>query len=109
MADTSVIKKDVTFKFSNDTTRKVSVNNFNPSTEGEENAVNDFRAKIQAFNDSDVTLAATAYFSNADDNGNVFPVTSITDANVTITEKTVIYATSESARLSALNISEGGE
>lgn len=108
MADSNIAKKDVTFTFGNNTSRKVSINNFNP--QDVQNAqIEAFKVKIKAFNDSDVSLVNTAYFSNPDDDGNVYPVTGISDANVTITEKTVIYAKTESARLTALNEVGGDE
>lgn len=109
MADSKILKKEVTFSFANESTRKVTVNNFNPDTEGTTTAVSEFKAKVKAFNNSDVTLAATAYFSNPDDDGNVYPVTGIKDAAVVTTEKTVIFAKTESARLAALNVAGGDE
>lgn len=107
MADSVVTKKDVTFTFETGLTRKVSVGNF-PDTEATSENVNAFRTKIKAFNDSDVSLVNSYYFSNPDDNGVVHAVTGISAANVTTTEKTVIYAKTESARIAALRYDDEG-
>lgn len=105
MADTSYAKKSATFTFDNDSTRKVTVGNFDPA-QMDNAAIREFKSKIIAFNDSDVSKVSAFYFSNPDDEGNVYPVKGISAADVVITEKTVVYAKSESARLAALRESE---
>jgi len=102
MADTSYAKKSATFTFEGGLTRKVTFGNFDP-TKTDVQAVAAFKEKIAAFNDSDVSKVSAYYFSNPDDNGNIHPVTGISAADITTTEKTVIYAKTESARLAALN------
>lgn len=109
MADTSYAKKSATFSFENGLSRKVTVGNFDPEKMNNA-AIREFKSKVIDFNNSDVAKVSAFYFSNPDDNGIVHPVTGISAADVTITEKTVIYAKSESARLAALrgnDIEEG--
>lgn len=108
MADTSYAKKSATFTFEGGLSRKVTMGNFDPETMSL-TAIEEFKDKVVAFNDSDVSKVSSYYFSNPDDEGNVHPVTGISAADVVITEKTVVYAKSESARLAALNadIEEG--
>lgn len=110
MADTSYAKKSATFTFENGSTRKVTVGNFDPE-QMTSSEVNNFRDKVKAFNDSDVAKVSAFYFSNPDDDGNVHAVTGISAADIVTTEKTVIYAKTESARLAAIrgNSNEDGE
>ena len=105
MADTSYAKKSVTFDFESGLTRKVTIGNFDP-TKMDNTAIRAFKSKIIDFNNSDVSKVSAFYFSNPDDNGVVHPVTGISAADVVITEKTAIYAKTESARLAALRATE---
>ena len=102
MADTSYAKKSVTFTFGGDQSRKVTFGNFDPAKITVQE-VAAFKEKVKAFNDSDVAKVSAFYFSNPDDNGTVYPVTGISAADVTTTEKTVVYAKTESARLAIIN------
>ena len=109
MADSSIVKKEVTFSFGtgiDQVTRKHTINNFAPAEISEGN-VAAWKAKLKAFNDSDAALLSTTFFSNPDDNGDVKPVTGITAAAISQTDKTVIYAKTESARLAAISTGSG--
>lgn len=104
MADTSIVKKEVTFTFGtgvDQSTRKHTINNFAPDEILSANVAT-WKTRIKAFNDSDAALLSSTFFSNADDNGNVTPVSGISAAAITKTDKTVIYAKTESARLAAI-------
>lgn len=111
MATSSVIKKDVTFTFGGDYTRKVTMSNFKPENDAIPDAdVTAFRNSIKAFNDSDVSLVSAFYgYTTSDDSQTVHPVTGIKDANVTLTRKTPIYARDEEALARALATDTEGE
>lgn len=102
MATTEITKKDVTFEFDGGYTRKVTVSGFAPS-EFQNDRITAFRNAVKAFNDSDAALVSSFYgYSTSDDTQTVYNVKGITDANITQTSKTPIYARDEQALARAL-------